>query len=275
MRRILPSLLLCCLFYQAGAQQKELEFARHLYKKGYYREAVLELQLLASSDRFKDYDSLSFYTGLCYAGMGKTDTAIQLLSGLVSLSSFHTCGLQYSSLYLLETGRTDSALQLLTSDFSGDKRSKIVLDFQRDALELLIHKDTVFSVGPPEYRKKLAGYVSTMNRYSRRKPVLGGLLSALVPGLGKVYAGSPRQMFSSFIPLAIMGVQCWEGYRHQGLQSPRFWIFGAAFTVFYIGNIYGSALAVRIAKQTQYDITREQIMVDLRVSLHDLYGGLW
>jgi hypothetical protein len=90
-----------------------------------------------------------------------------------------------------------------------------------------------------------------------------------------VYAGKPLQFLNGFVPVAIMGLQAWEGYRHKGFQSAQFWVFSTAFTVFYLGNIYGSAIAVRVAKQQQYEITQEQIMVDLRVALHDLYGELW
>lgn len=218
--------------------QDKYKFAHYLYEKGFYSEARLELQLLDT--RIKTSDSLTFYSGLCLVGLGKTDSAVSLWKKLDSLSPFFPYARLCGAIYKIENGGTDSWLS---------------------SSEL--------------FKKKWGQYSGKLDRYQRKTPFVGGLLSALVPGLGKVYAGKPRQFLSTLVPIAIMGLQAWEGYNYSGFKSARFWVFGSVATLFYIGNIYGSAIAVRVAKKEQYDLVQHQVFVDLRLALHDLYGKPW
>jgi hypothetical protein len=84
---------------------------------------------------------------------------------------------------------------------------------------------------------------STATRKSAR---LAGLLSAVVPGAGRVYAGRRTDGVFSLASILLLGWQAASGFHQDGLHSARGLIYGSLFLGSYAGNIYGSALSARI-----------------------------
>ena len=78
-----------------------------------------------------------------------------------------------------------------------------------------------------------------------KNPLLAGMLSALIPGLGKVYAKKPHEALTSLMPVAFNWIQAAEGYYYEQWRSPHFYIFGSIGTVFYFSNIAGSSLSAK------------------------------
>ena len=112
---------------------------------------------------------------------------------------------------------------------------------------------------------------SAMRHYRRKSPWLAGFYSAVVPGLGKVYAGRKLQGISAFLPVVALGALTYEAYRKGGVKDARFWIYGSAFTVFYIGNIWGSALSVHVKEKEFFKEYDTQILFDLHIPLRNLF----
>ena len=65
-------------------------------------------------------------------------------------------------------------------------------------------------------------------------------LSALVPGLGKVYSGDWKDGIISFLFVATNAFQAYRGFSQNGIKSAYGWIFGTLGLGFYAGNLYGS-----------------------------------
>lgn len=78
-----------------------------------------------------------------------------------------------------------------------------------------------------------------------KKPFVAGLLSAIIPGLGKVYTKKPHEALTSFIPVAFNWLQAAEGHYLNQWKSPQFYIFGSIGTVFYFSGIAGSAASAK------------------------------
>jgi tetratricopeptide (TPR) repeat protein len=77
----------------------------------------------------------------------------------------------------------------------------------------------------------------------KKSPVAAAVLSAMVPGLGKIYADRPEDGLFSFISTGIFaGLAAWSFYE-DGAGSVRGWIYTTVGSVFYAGNIYGSVMA--------------------------------
>ncbi len=73
-----------------------------------------------------------------------------------------------------------------------------------------------------------------------KSPWLSGILSALVPGTGKIYTGDWQD---GLIAMALIGTSAWQSYRgfsKDGIKSPFGWLMGTVSAGFYAGNIYGS-----------------------------------
>lgn len=85
-----------------------------------------------------------------------------------------------------------------------------------------------------------------------KKPFIGGALSTILPGLGKLYAGKKKSFATTLFTHVIYGVQSYESIRKLGIKNP-FTVFSLSFFgVFYISNIYGSYRdVIQVKKETK------------------------
>jgi outer membrane protein assembly factor BamD (BamD/ComL family) len=90
-----------------------------------------------------------------------------------------------------------------------------------------------------------------------KSEVLAGILSAILPGAGYAYTG---ELATGFMSLAVNGAfiaATWTAFA-QGLEAVGI-LAGGVGLPFYIGNIYGSALAARKWNQTVKNQARAKI----------------
>lgn len=80
----------------------------------------------------------------------------------------------------------------------------------------------------------------------RKSALAAGFMSAILPGSGKIYAGKTNDALYSLVLVGLIGWQAYEGFKKDGIHSTRGWIYGTIGSIFYLGNIYGSAIAVKI-----------------------------
>jgi TM2 domain-containing membrane protein YozV len=69
------------------------------------------------------------------------------------------------------------------------------------------------------------------------------ILSAIIPGLGKIYADEIGDGITSFLLTGILGFLAYNNFENN--HPTRGWIFSGLAAYFYAGNIYGSAAAVQ------------------------------
>lgn len=98
---------------------------------------------------------------------------------------------------------------------------------------------------PPDIHQSYKRYYKD----NGKSTFLAGALSAVVPGLGKIYLGKKKQGINMFLANAMYGIQAYESYRLTRLSSPRFIIFGSIFSVFYLSNIAGSVMGAKKQKR--------------------------
>ncbi|MGL4629600.1 MAG: tetratricopeptide repeat protein [Leadbetterella sp.] len=92
----------------------------------------------------------------------------------------------------------------------------------------------------------LDAYRTVINKsFKSKSPFVGGLLSAIVPGLGKTYASSWKDGIISLIFTASMAFQAQRNFKKFGVENYRGWIYGTLGTGFYVGSIYGSVQEVK------------------------------
>ncbi len=103
-------------------------------------------------------------------------------------------------------------------------------------------------------------------------PFLAGMLSAAVPGLGRVYAGKSSEGIISFLYLAAMGLTTYDFYRGGGAGSPIFIISASVTGIFYAGNIYGSAVAARRVNQEFRHEMEQRILFDMHIPLRNAFN---
>ena len=80
----------------------------------------------------------------------------------------------------------------------------------------------------------------------RKNPLLAGVMSTILPGTGKFYVGRSGDAIYSLISITLMGWQSYDGFDRDGKDSVKGWVYASIGTIFYLGNIYGSAVAARL-----------------------------
>jgi len=84
-----------------------------------------------------------------------------------------------------------------------------------------------------------------------KSPWLSALLSAVIPGTGKIYTGDWQDGLISMLFVSTNAWQSYRGFRNDGIRSAYGWVFGTIATGFWAGNIYGSYRAAKKFNQRQ------------------------
>src|SRR5690606_34905714 len=106
-----------------------------------------------------------------------------------------------------------------------------------------------YQLGEPEYE----GIIAEGLALKRKSPAVAGIMSAVIPGSGRVYA---RDYKDGLISLLFIGGTAFQSYRRfhdKGIKSVGGWIYGGISFGFYVANIYGSVQSAKIfnAKQNK------------------------
>lgn len=92
-----------------------------------------------------------------------------------------------------------------------------------------------------------------------KNPALAASLSAIVPGLGRWYAGDWKNAIVSALFVGVNGYQSYRGFRNSGVSSAGGWIFGAIGLGFYVGNIYGATWTAKRKNDQKRDVYKKRI----------------
>ena len=112
-------------------------------------------------------------------------------------------------------------------------------------------------------------YLDILNNIKRKSPLKAGLLSAILPGSGRVYSGRIKEGLISMVSFFATSYLAYEGFRDQGIKSFRGWLFGSIGAFLYIGNIYGSVISARITNQKIDSNYKKGIEISLKIFIHD------
>ncbi|MES1165389.1 MAG: hypothetical protein ABUR63_06525 [Verrucomicrobiota bacterium] len=93
----------------------------------------------------------------------------------------------------------------------------------------------------------------------RKSPWLAGALSALIPGLGRVYIGRAADGIMSFVLIGVTGALAAQGFYDEGRASVRGWILGSVAALLYVGNVYGSAVGAVVQRRDAEDALMQEI----------------
>ena len=86
----------------------------------------------------------------------------------------------------------------------------------------------------------LKSEIKKYNVLSKKNPIVAGCLSAVVPGLGKLYGQRPNSAALTFFSHAIFAAQSIESVKKFGFKNGYSIFSMSLFGLFYISNIYGS-----------------------------------
>lgn len=282
--------LFFCLFLVDGlAQQapdslfwnRELDFVHHLQARREFSESLWVLEQLVATNQ-QQHDTLNFLKGwLRYQQKELLPSALLLRqvsteSAMYFKSRFFAA---YNYAYLQDYEQSMSELQLIQSH--GEPTPEALLNLQMAGLRLL-NRDlqgfeqyaTNFSgahFGLVRQEEALINYHQQLTSFRAKSPVVAGLLSAAVPGLGKIYAGKPSEGIAALLYTGAMVATSLDLGNRLGFDNP-FAILSASITgIFYLGNIQGSITAARRVQNDFYHEMDQRILFDMHIPLRTIY----
>lgn len=264
---------------------RELSFTRYLITSEQYQDALFLLSRLeaeSASASSEQRDSIRFMMGWVNYFDQNFEESIYLLSKVSDDSEISTQAKFYKSIcfvYLMEYDQAKQNLNEITLD-SGSLEWELKM-FQLGAIALLERDYNSFDSLSPYFsenhfqfsieEQSMLIYHEELSSYKRKSPWIAGGLSALFPGIGKFYAGYRGTPFGAMymtLPLALVAI---EAVILAGVLSPQFLVLGALFGVFYVGNIWGSALSVFSIKKEIFNEIDRNIIYDMHIPLRRVF----
>ncbi len=258
----------------------DLKFVFHLVDAGDLEEAIF---LLDSTNCYSapSSDSLNYLRGWSLYSLKRLVPSSESLLKVKPESEFYLKSHFFASYNYTYTGYTDKALEALSKiEFNSEKLSSLrnfelsgiyLLQGRRDKFEeyLSLTNKTYYEIS--ESAGNLQKISADLYKHKVKSPLVAGLLSSVIPGSGKFYAGKRGEAISAFIASAGLGLVTWENYHKSGLKSFGTIAFGSAFLFSYTANIYGAVMTVHIAETEYKENVKNSILFNLHIPLRNTF----
>lgn len=231
--------------------QDQVDSLNYFKGKTYYISQELDLavshfNLIQNTKNSIIYTNSKFYNALCKGYQGKYE------SGLEDLNSLQLKDSLLINLKNLELG----GLYLLDRDF--ESFNNIKSEFDGKYYQTSEQENSLLQIG------------NDLSIRKQKSPLIAGLMSAIIPGSGRMYVGKTGMGIATLLTTTILGLQTWEGYEKDGIKSARFIIFGSLFSLAYVGNIWGSVFTVKISNNEFNNTVNNKILIDLHIPLRNI-----
>lgn len=260
----------------------DVGFVEHLFKIEEHAEASIVLHQYL--DLYKDAgkrDTLRFFLGKSYYHQRQLSPSIKFFDQ-VRASSDLFLESRFLSLYQKAfAGDYEDSRKGWLEMQSGKSLEGAVVNFELAGIALLQRDMDSYDQYSRDFssryyqlstsQENLEKFANGIRNFKTKSPLLAGLYSAIIPGSGKMYYGKIGEGLISLLTQTIFGLQTLEAYRKDGVRSARFIIFGSAFSVFYVANIWGSVIGVKIRNDEFNDQINESVLVTMHVPLRLLF----
>ncbi len=223
------------------------KFADYLFCNKDYLRAALEYERLTDINMG---DTIEFKIALAYSYMKDYYTATQKFSGIINSSSFYK-----------EAKLEELKINFLINDFAGlrsyFKNSFIteVDKYQTEGEKLfnfsylftddeLPSKDEFLLPFNTNEKEKISSFYDWKKKPPYKNGTLAGIMSAVIPGSGKIYVGETGDGIVAFITTTVFAFIAYDNFKAG--HTTRAWIWTGVAALFYAGNVYGSVAAAQV-----------------------------
>lgn len=260
--------------------QAVYNFADWLYDEGDYKRAVGEyLRYLFISQKQPD-DTIIYRIACCYQKTGEHNKAIMAFERLIT--EYHASELKTQARYgicysLFKSGRYEDSLQFIEGTLGTVKNhdqflllkgiNLLYLKQYQEAYTLLEAYNATDNLRQKLVARELMELTDKALNPDQRSPVLAVLLSAVIPGSGKMYAGHAGDGLFSLITIGIFGGMAAYSFYEEGLYSVKAWVYASIGGLFYLGDVYGSAVAALRYNDTYQNKIVQQIRSTVELNI--------
>jgi hypothetical protein len=122
-----------------------------------------------------------------------------------------------------------------------------------------------------EQKNKLDELYIRATDFKPKSPLLAGTLSTIIPGAGKMYTGKIGEGVTALLGTAILGAITYENYKKAGISNYKTITFGSLFGIFYISNIYGSIISVKVYRNEFYKSLHHAILFNMHIPIRNVF----
>jgi len=108
----------------------------------------------------------------------------------------------------------------------------------------LISEDEIINPFDGFEKKTISSFYDMKTNPPYKSPALAGVLSAVIPGSGKMYIGEWGDGLTALLATGLLAFLAYDNFRAD--HNARAWIFTGLGAFFYAGNVYGSIAAAQI-----------------------------
>jgi len=223
------------------------KFADYLFCDKDYLRAAIEYERLADVNMG---DTIEFKIALSYSYIKDYYTAIQKFSGITN-----------SSYYYNEAKLEEMKVNFLINDFAwlrsffknsfitevdkyqteGEKLFNFSYLFTDDELP---SKDEFLLPFDVNEKEKTSSFYDWKRNPPYKSGTLAGIMSAIIPGSGKIYVGETGDGIVAFITTTVFAFIAYDNFKAG--HTTRAWIWTGVAALFYGGNVYGSVAAAHV-----------------------------
>jgi TM2 domain-containing membrane protein YozV len=249
MRKLIIAVMLCVSgFAQEMPLRSPVEtekFANYLFGKKDYLRASEQYQLLLPN---KANDTINLRLVRCYVELDTLELADVYLAKVIK-GSLAASGAITRYKYLFKNKRYDQII----SDFEKHRglssytthyihplyhaiswRQRLTKPDDGDALKLFTLKD----------QDSITYYRRELFNTDKKSPVTAALLSAILPGAGKIYTGNYGDGVMAFVSTGLFAYLSVYNIQHH--HTAKAYIFTTLGGLYYAANIYGAAASAQI-----------------------------
>lgn len=281
MKKIFILSLFCILSLNLLAQystKQRFDFIHHLIKSNDFKEALIELNYL---DGKKSSDSLYYLKGWSLYSLKQLTNSANNFKRVSKKSTFYHKSHFFAAYNYAHTQNYEDAKKVL-SDIQLNSNLQQLKSFESSGIALLerdyelfestrIKSELILPALQTEVINLDKLYTSLKNR-KPKKMWLAGLMSAIIPGSGKMYAGKTGEGIASLLMVGSTGLVTWENHRKLGIKNFKTILFGSIFTIFYVGNIYGSVFSVKISNEEFNHEMDQKILFNIHIPLRNIFN---
>lgn len=269
--------------FQTGLSQveNEIPFIHHLINKGYYEEAIYLMDRNTIKYGKYQQDSLNYFHGWAHYSLKNLDESTISFLKVGNDSPFYQKSYFFAGYNQIYLENYDTAHDILTQIRIQNEPNLSLLNFELSGMEFLQGnryeaREKLNTVNPDNaiLRQQVLAMEEIFDEHDMHRPksaVLAGIMSGIIPGSGKIYAGKTGSGIASMIGTIGFGLITWENYNKLGIANAKTIIFGSIFVFNYISNIYGSVISVKISENEYKNKVHNQILFQLHIPLRNFF----
>ena len=261
--------------------QDDVDFAFYLFENRQYDEVLLLFGQTAPriNQNVPTTDSINYILGMTHYYRRELEKSAFHLLQVSQSSTFFDKSVFFSALNHTHLGNYTQAQTILATVPAGQYDELLAVKLA--GIGLLKRDFEMFDYHSNNFRFEQFYYANSQTQlmavrqefanFRQKSPFLAGSLSAVVPGLGKIYAGQVGDGIATFLTVGALAAITAENWLKNGISNWKTIGFGSAFAVFYIGNIFGSVASISVYRNQFNEKQNNTILLGVHLPVRALF----